>query len=156
MTAVARLWPRPKAEKLLKTPTANLASNGAPQHPDKRKMGGHGPTLEDELAFLLNVDPDQPDPNTRTSPADWWNEFGPAVRRWELLLRRPAPVPIEFGPRGGLKLRARFGEWMMGLPEGWVTNVSDLTRAEQIARIGNGACPQQAFTAYRWLKCANE
>ena len=38
---------------LLKTPTAQLAVNGGPQHPAKRKAGGHGPTLEDEVVFLL-------------------------------------------------------------------------------------------------------
>jgi DNA (cytosine-5)-methyltransferase 1 len=38
---------------LLKTPTAQLGVNGGPQHPDKRKAGGHGPTLEDEVVFLL-------------------------------------------------------------------------------------------------------
>lgn len=38
---------------LLKTPTAQLGINGGPQHPDKRRAGGHGPTLEDEVTFLL-------------------------------------------------------------------------------------------------------
>jgi DNA (cytosine-5)-methyltransferase 1 len=38
---------------LLKTPTSQLGANGGPQHPDKRKAGGHGPTLEDEVVFLL-------------------------------------------------------------------------------------------------------
>ena len=38
---------------LLKTPTSQLAVNGGPQHPNKRKAGGHGPTLEDEVVFLL-------------------------------------------------------------------------------------------------------
>ena len=38
---------------LLKTPTAQLAVNGGSQHPDKRKEGGHGPTLADEIEFLL-------------------------------------------------------------------------------------------------------
>lgn len=38
---------------LLKTPTASLATNGGSQHPDKRKDGGHGPTLADEVEFLL-------------------------------------------------------------------------------------------------------
>ncbi|MFA7763060.1 hypothetical protein [Streptomyces sp. NRRL S-448] len=38
---------------LLKTPTANLAVNGGSQHPDKRKAGGHGPTLADEVEHLL-------------------------------------------------------------------------------------------------------
>jgi hypothetical protein len=38
---------------LLKTPTAQLAVNGGSQHPDKRKAGGHGPTLADEVEHLL-------------------------------------------------------------------------------------------------------
>lgn len=38
---------------LLKTPNANLAINGGSQHPDKRKSGGHGPTLADEVEWLL-------------------------------------------------------------------------------------------------------
>jgi hypothetical protein len=38
---------------LLRTPTAQLATNGGSQHPDKRKAGGHGPTLADEVEHLL-------------------------------------------------------------------------------------------------------
>lgn len=38
---------------LLKTPTGNLGINGGSQHPDKRKAGGHGPTLADEVEHLL-------------------------------------------------------------------------------------------------------
>lgn len=38
---------------LLKTPTSQLAVNGGSQHPDKRKAGGHGPTLADEIEHLL-------------------------------------------------------------------------------------------------------
>ena len=38
---------------LLRTPTAQLAVNGGSQHPDKRKAGGHGPTLADEVEHLL-------------------------------------------------------------------------------------------------------
>ncbi|MEU5482839.1 hypothetical protein [Streptomyces mirabilis] len=37
----------------MKTPTANLGRNGGSQHPDKRKAGGHGPTLADEIEHLL-------------------------------------------------------------------------------------------------------
>jgi len=39
--------------QLLKTPTSQLAVNGGSQHPDKRKAGGHGPTLADEVEHLL-------------------------------------------------------------------------------------------------------
>lgn len=43
----------PSPIPLLKTPTSQLGRNGGPQHPDKRRAGGHGPTLEDEVVFLL-------------------------------------------------------------------------------------------------------
>lgn len=45
--------PAPDCLPLLKTPTAQLAVNGGSQHPDKRKQGGHGPTLADEIEHLL-------------------------------------------------------------------------------------------------------
>lgn len=38
---------------LLKTPTSQLAVNGGSQHPDKRRAGGHGPTLADEVEHLF-------------------------------------------------------------------------------------------------------
>jgi hypothetical protein len=38
---------------LLLTPTANLGSNGGSQHPDKRRAGGHGPTLADQVEWEL-------------------------------------------------------------------------------------------------------
>lgn len=38
---------------LLKTPTSNIAKNGGSQHPAKRKSGGHGPNLADEVEWLL-------------------------------------------------------------------------------------------------------
>ncbi|MGI5404161.1 DNA (cytosine-5-)-methyltransferase [Streptomyces sp. CA-135486] len=152
VTALARLFPREKAEKLFKTPTANLASNGSAQHPDKRKAGGHGPTLEDEVVFLLDVDPDDVADDGPHSPAEWWGPFATCVYRWEIFMGRQAPIPLMRGPRGGLKLAPKFCEWMMGLPGGWVTDVPDLTREEQIGRIGNGVCPQQAHHAFRFLR----
>lgn len=152
VTAVARLFPREKAEKLFKTPTANLGSNGSAQHPDKRKAGGHGPTLEDEVVFLLNVDPEAEHPDDGPhSPADWWGPFATAVYRWEVIQGTAAPVPIVRGPRGGIKLSPKFAEWLMGLPDGWVTDVPGLDHKEQLARIGNGVVPQQAYEAFRFL-----
>lgn len=38
---------------LFKTPTSYLSMNGGSQHPDKRRAGGHGPTLADEVEWLL-------------------------------------------------------------------------------------------------------
>jgi hypothetical protein len=42
-----------QVDRLLKTPTAQLAVNGGSQHPDKRAEGRHGPTLADEVEHLL-------------------------------------------------------------------------------------------------------
>jgi hypothetical protein len=127
---------------LFKTPTANLGRNGASQHPDKRKAGGHGPTLDDEVSHLL------PEP---TNEVQDWGDFEPAIRRQESVTGRQAPVPTEIGPRGGRRLTARFAEWLMGLADGWVTDVPGLTRAEQLHKIGNGVAPQQAYEAFRRL-----
>lgn len=45
----------PPTVALFKTPTSNLATNGGSQHPAKRKHGGHGPTLADEVEWLLPI-----------------------------------------------------------------------------------------------------
>lgn len=126
---------------LFKTPTANLGSNGAAQHPDKRKAGGHGPTLDDEVSWLL------PEP----AEIQDWADFEPAIRQQEALCGREAPIPTEYGPKGGRRLTSRFAEWLMWIPAGHVTDVPDLTRSEQLERIGNGVVPIQAYTAFRHL-----
>ncbi len=153
VTAVARLFDKERAHKLFKTPTANLGSNGAPQHPDKRRAGGHGPTLDDEVSFLLPVDPDvaEETPGAFHSPPEWWADYGPAVHRWETLMGSPAPIPVEFGPRGGRRLASVFAEWLMGLPRGWITHIPGLNRSRQIKAAGNGVVSQQAFAAYLHL-----
>lgn len=55
---------------LLKTPTSQLAINGGSQHPDKRKAGGHGPTLADEVEHLLPT-PAAMNPNDGEGFATW-------------------------------------------------------------------------------------
>lgn len=63
-----------ESSSLLKTPTAQLAINGGSQHPDKRKAGGHGPTLADEIEHLLPTpratDGTKGGPNQRGSSGD--------------------------------------------------------------------------------------
>jgi hypothetical protein len=80
-----------------------------------------------------------------------WVDFEPAVRRQEALSGREAPIPTELGPRGGRRLDVRFAEWLMWIPDGHVTGVPGLTRSQQLQRIGNGAVPIQALTAYEYL-----
>lgn len=77
--------------------------------------------------------------------------YAPAIRRWERVLGRVAPVPTMAGTRGGQVLSPRFVEWMMGVPEGHVTDVPGLSRNDMLRMLGNGVCPQQAVAAYRYL-----
>jgi hypothetical protein len=58
---------------LLKTPTAQLAVNGGSQHPDKRRAGGHGPTLADQVEHELLPTPRATD-GTKGGP----NQRGPS------------------------------------------------------------------------------
>ncbi len=80
-----------------------------------------------------------------------WGKFEPAIRRWEEALGRPAPEPTKpDGKDGAHRLSSAFTEWMMGLPEGWITGVG-LTRNDELKAAGNGVCPQQAELALREL-----
>jgi len=213
-----------EALRLLKTPTSQLAVNGGSQHPDKRKAGGHGPTLADEIEQLLPTpratrggsatettallptpratDGTKGGPNQRGSSGDLmlpsavtllptpqaqdakghtpsnainrarqgrqvmlahavdsFGDYAPAIARWEAILGRPAPAPTEPTGKGGAhRLSARFVEWLMGLPDGWVTDPAiwegmklSTARNAQLKALGNGVVPQQAAAALRWL-----
>lgn len=58
---------------------------------------------------------------------------------------REIPPPLDQG-----KLNAKFVEYMMGLPNGWVTDVG-LSRTQQLKILGNGVVPQQAEYALKLL-----
>ena len=80
-------------------------------------------------------------------------DFGPyaaAIARWEQVLGRTAPPPTEPGQNGRPRLSPRFVEFMMGLPDGWVTGV-DIPRSAQLKALGNGVVPQQAALALALL-----
>jgi DNA (cytosine-5)-methyltransferase 1 len=47
-------------------------------------------------------------------------------------------------------LSSAFTEWMMGLPDGWVTG-HGLKRNDELKMCGNGVVPQQAELALRFL-----
>lgn len=85
------------------------------------------------------------------SGAAAWGQYGPAVARWERVLGRPAPVPTVLGAKGQPRLSARAVEWLMGVPDGWVTDVPGLSRNAQLKILGNGVVPQQAALAVRTL-----
>lgn len=75
-----------------------------------------------------------------------WGAYDAAIARWAAVLGRPAPGPVDDG-----RLNPRFAEWLMGLPEGHVTDVPGLSAPAQLKAIGNGVVPQQAALALRLL-----
>ena len=78
-----------------------------------------------------------------------WGVYAAAIARWERVIGRRAPRPTEpTGRDNGQRLSARFTEWMMGLPDGWVTDPAiGISRNEQLKACGNGVVPQQAYAA---------
>lgn len=113
---------------LLPTPQAVNAS---------RSSTGYGPNLH-EVATNSDL-----------------THFGPyakVIARWEQITGRAAPPPSTPSRRPGGKpqLSTRFVEWIMGLPDGHVTDL-DLPREHQLRLLGNGVVPQQAALAVHTL-----
>ncbi len=64
--------------------------------------------------------------------------------RFEMSLQDPPHALVDG------KVNAKFVEYMMGLPVGWVTDL-DLSRSQQLKILGNGVVPQQAYYALELL-----
>jgi len=79
-----------------------------------------------------------------------WRQYKPAIQRWGHILGRPAPHPTVMGSTGRPRLNPVFVEWMMGLPEGWVTG-HGLSAAKCLKMLGNGVVTQQAHYAITQL-----
>ncbi|AHJ86446.1 hypothetical protein 40AC_83 [Mycobacterium phage 40AC] len=138
------------ALKLLPTPEAKSSTAG-PDFARANRAGSGGDDLVTTVAKATLGELD-------------WAEYKPAIERWEALTR-PAPYPIEPNSKGKPRLAARFSEWMMGWPEGWVTDLIDpeqrrrppegyISRTEALRMVGNGVCSQQAAQALRDLLSA--
>jgi DNA (cytosine-5)-methyltransferase 1 len=107
---------------------------------DDSKNTGHNQTRRTTLASEVWA-------NHETN----WGKFEPAIRRWESIIGRPAPEPTKpDGKDGNHRLSSKFTEWMMGLPDGWITG-HDLKRNDELKLAGNGVVPQQAELALRLL-----
>jgi DNA (cytosine-5)-methyltransferase 1 len=78
-------------------------------------------------------------------------DYTAAIKAWEIITGRSAPLPAIPNRRGDWRLNPRFSEWMMGLPDGWVTAVPGLSRAAQLRIIGNGLVPAQGALALEIL-----
>ena len=121
------LWldSRPQAGPLLPTPRSS----------DANGPGAHGSGGLDLRTLIHNLAEQQ------TEHIWDWKQFLPAIERHEVLVGRPAPAPAVDS-----RLNPVFVEWMMGLPQGHVTDL-DLSRAKKLHILGNGVVPQQAAAA---------
>ena len=72
-------------------------------------------------------------------------QWAPAVARWEHILGRSAP-----DPHIKQRLNPAFVEWMMGYPEGWVTDIMT-KRTHSLKALGNAVVPQCAAEAFLQL-----
>jgi len=94
---------------------------------------------------------DAGNPKNRIETVTDWGKYKPAINKWEEILGRKAPDPTKpDGRNGNHRLSSRFTEWMMGLPDGWITDIG-LSRREELKSCGNGVVPQQAELALRIL-----
>ena len=123
--------------KLLPTPTAELAGGTIEQYALRFKDGRTSTFAP--LNMVVEQQPEQ------------WGDYAAAITRQERAFGRPAPDPTETAPKGGRRLSCRFDEWLMGLPDGWITDVPGIKHNETLKACGNGVVPQQAAAAIRWL-----
>ena len=85
--------------------------------------------------------------NLHNEVAERFGRYAPAIARQEQAFGYPAPSPTEPGKNGRPRLSARFAEWMMGIPPGWITDTPGVTRNEALRMAGNGVVRQQALAA---------
>lgn len=79
------------------------------------------------------------------------SHYAEAIARWGCAFDREAPAPTQLGTKGQPQLSPAFVEWMMGLPQGHVTDVPGLTRNQQLSLLGDGVVPQQGAAAFSFL-----
>jgi hypothetical protein len=91
---------RDETRKLFKTPTSNLGTNGGSQHPEKRKAGGHGPTLADEVEHLL------PTPAARDWKSGESNLMDRNSRPLNEVVVNLLPTPTASNPNDGESLES--------------------------------------------------
>jgi len=66
-------------------------------------------------------------------------DMAPAFERWSRQIGYQWPAV----PNVRRRLSTEFGEWFMGWPQGWVSEVPGLSATEGLKIIGNGVVPQQ-------------
>ena len=125
-------------DRLLPTPRAS----------DRHGQCHHGDGGTDLITTVADL------PGPRPVDHHRWGSYAAAVARWEHLLGRAAPEPTQIGRYGKPVLAPPFVEWLMGLPDGWVTDPAlGLPRTRALPVLGNGVVPQQAVAALLLMLC---
>ena len=141
----------PSAVNLL--PTPRVASERTGRDALTRKGHWSAPGLAQAIEFAEGILPReyQSWDEVQGNQARSWGDYAAAIQRWEHVIGRPAPEPTQLSAKGNPQLSARFAEWLMGVPDGWITDVPGVTRNEALKMAGNGVVPQQGAAAIRWL-----
>jgi len=124
---------------------ARTASTGRHRHP-VASVGGSSLTL---LPTPKASNNENRSSGVAKAHQQAWGQYAAAIARAEQAIGRPAPPPTEIGPKGAPRLSPRFVEFLMMLPEGWVTDVAGLSRNDQLKMLGNGVVPAQCAAALR-------
>tara|TARA_B100000029_G_scaffold10880_1_gene11716 strand:- start:3685 stop:4599 length:915 start_codon:yes stop_codon:yes gene_type:complete len=136
-----RVDTRRDSELLRKEP---LGSAAPPSDSNSIPAGRNGRTPLGKEELNRRGEPNQGNRSADGAPTNW-GEYATAIHRWEHILGRPAPSPIDDN-----KLSAHFAEWMMGLEKNWVCGIVE-SRAKALTTLGNGVVPQQGLLALREL-----
>jgi len=115
----------------------SIKATGRSKAPADADVPGRG-----EQRRTIPVPPKLTSPEHARYVATRFGPYADAIQRWEPIVGRAAPDPTDDRRR----LNPRFVEWMMGLPDGWVTDAVD-GRSHQLRILGNGVVPQQAAHA---------
>ncbi len=150
-----------EAQRLLPTPRATDGDKGGPNQTNGRggrdSLPGVVPLLptiratrggsSTEISYALGGEySDDTRPQGVVSPGTDFGPYTAAIARWEAVLGRAAPSPTEPNRDGRPRLSPRFVEFMMGLPDGWVTDAG-IPRNAQLKALGNGVVPRQCALA---------
>ncbi|MGC4851859.1 hypothetical protein ACLQ24_00320 [Micromonospora sp. DT4] len=134
------------AVQLLPTPTA--ARYGRNRSPSP------GAAIRPGLDSIGELVAPSGDAESAPASGTMWGRYQMAISRWEAIVGRSAPPPTQPGSTGSPVLAPALVEWLMGLPEQWVTDPRlGLARTAALRVLGNGVVPQQAVAALRLLLC---
>ena len=156
LSETAKLFPTPNTMDYLpaRTPEQKEANKGKGGYANVRETVVNDllPTTETSMKNgATQKEIDAGNPKFRIEAVTNWGKFEPAIKRWEQVIGRKAPAPTKpDGKDGSHRLSSAFTEWMMGVPEGWITDCG-LSRNDELKACGNGVVPQQAELALRIL-----